>query len=192
MEELLARIKNCDICKDHLPHSPRPVVQASVHSRILIIGQAPGRRVQQSGIPWDDPSGDQLRSWLGIGKTEFYDPRIFALVPMGFCYPGKGASGDLAPRPECAPLWHEKLISSMPDIKLAILIGKYAQDYYLGTSKNVSLTERVKHFGTYLPAYFPLVHPSPRNKAWQKRNPWFVQEVIPFLQQSVKEIMKPV
>lgn len=177
-------------CRDHLPNAPRPVVQASENSKILIIGQAPGRKVQKSGIPWDDPSGDQLRTWLGVSKDQFYNEQLFALIPMGFCYPGKGTSGDLPPRPECAPLWHEKLLRSMPDVKLTILIGKYAQDYYLKTGKGVSLTDRVKNFNRYLPGFLPLVHPSPRNKAWHKKNPWFAQEVIPLLQKTVKETLE--
>ncbi|QEC52888.1 uracil-DNA glycosylase [Anseongella ginsenosidimutans] len=190
MKNLLNEIKSCMVCRDHLPNAPRPVVQVSENSKILIIGQAPGRKVQKSGIPWDDPSGDQLRTWLGVNKDQFYNEQLFALVPMGFCYPGKGTSGDLPPRPECAPLWHERLLRSMPNVKLTILIGKYAQDYYLVASKGVSLTDRVKNFNRYLPGYLPLVHPSPRNKAWHKKNPWFAQEVIPLLQKTVKETLE--
>ena len=178
------------VCKDHLPHVPNPVVQASRRSKIVLIGQAPGRKVQVSGIPWNDQSGDELRRWLGVDKDQFYDAQVFALVPMGFCYPGKGVSGDLPPRPECAPLWHKKLFSNMPEIRLTVLIGQYAQKYYLGDSKKASLTDTVKNFSIYLPAYLPLVHPSPRNKIWQKKNPWFTGEVIPVLQQKVGEIVK--
>lgn len=178
------------VCKDYLPHVPNPVVQASRRSKIVLIGQAPGRKVQESGIPWNDQSGDELRRWLGVDKDQFYDAQVFALVPMGFCYPGKGVSGDLPPRPECAPLWHKKLFSNMPEIRLTVLIGQYAQKYYLGDSKKASLTDTVKNFSIYLPAYLPLVHPSPRNKIWHKKNPWFAGEVIPVLQQKVGEIIK--
>lgn len=190
MKKLLSDIRGCMVCKDYLPHVPNPVVQASRRSKIVLIGQAPGRKVQESGIPWNDQSGDELRRWLGVDKDQFYDAQVFALVPMGFCYPGKGVSGDLPPRPECAPLWHKKLFSNMPEIRLTVLIGQYAQKYYLGDSKKASLTDTVKNFSIYLPAYLPLVHPSPRNKIWQKKNPWFTGEVIPVLQQKVGEIVK--
>jgi len=190
MKKLLNDIRGCMVCKDYLPHVPNPVVQASRRSKIVLIGQAPGRKVQESGIPWNDQSGDELRRWLGVDKDQFYDAQVFALVPMCFCYPGKGVSGDLPPRPECAPLWHKKLFSNMPEIRLTVLIGQYAQKYYLGDSKKASLTDTVKNFSIYLPAYLPLVHPSPRNKIWQKKNPWFTGEVIPVLQQKVGEIVK--
>lgn len=190
MEDLLAEIRKCVVCQRFLPNPPKPVIQASTHSKIIVIGQAPGRRVQNTGIPWDDPSGDQLRRWLGVSKTEFYDPELFALMPMGFCYPGKGVSGDLPPRRECAPLWHGKLFEKMLELKLSILIGKYAQDYYLGASKGITLTERVRKFHEYLPQFLPLVHPSPRNTAWQQRNPWFSEEVLPLLQKTVRDALK--
>lgn len=156
-------------------------MQASVHSKIVIIGQAPGQKVQDSGIPWDDASGNELRRWLGVTKEEFYNSKLFALVPMGFCFPGKGTSGDLPPRPECAPLWHHQLLSQMKEVKLIILIGQYAQKYYLGEKLKPTLTDTVKNFEEYLPAYLPLVHPSPRNRIWQKKNPWFESEVVPLL-----------
>lgn len=190
MEELLNQIRQCSVCLNFLPNPPRPIVQASSRSKIVIIGQAPGRRVQNTGIPWDDPSGDQLRKWLGVSKDQFYDPDLFALMPMGFCYPGKGVSGDLPPRRECAPLWHEKLLEKMPKVRLSILIGKYAQDYYLGASNRISLTERVRNFHQYLPRFLPLVHPSPRNIAWQQKNPWFSEEVLPLLQNTVRNALK--
>lgn len=176
------------VCKNYLPHLPKPVIQAGAASKIAIIGQAPGQKVQNSGIPWDDQSGNELRRWLGVNKEQFYNDRLFALIPMGFCYPGKGVSGDLPPRLECAPLWHERLLSAMPEIKLVILIGQYAQKYYLKDLKG-SLTERVKNFEDYLPAYLPLVHPSPRNKIWQKKNPWFELEIVPVLREMVNEII---
>src|SRR5690606_22620183 len=188
MKELIAEIRNCTACRMHLPHLPNPVIQVSPESKIAIIGQAPGRKVHESGIPWDDQSGRELRRWLGVDDEQFYNPAVFALVPMGFCYPGRGKSGDLPPRPECAPLWHAKLFAGMPNIELRILIGRYAQEYYLGKT-GASLTETVKRFADYLPTCLPLVHPSPRNKIWQKRNPWFEQQVIPMLQQRVRFVL---
>ena len=190
MKKLLTDIRACIVCAKHLPLGPRPVLQASAKSRVIIIGQAPGRIVHGTGIPWDDKSGDNLRAWLGVSKEQFYDPDLFALVPMGFCYPGKGRSGDLPPRPECAPLWHGKLMASMKQAKLAILIGQYAHARYLGDSTKPSLTETVKHFKDYLPRYFPLVHPSPRNNIWQAKNQWFGEEVLPVLRSSIEQTMK--
>lgn len=190
MDSLLKEINQCLVCKDHLPFQPRPVVQFSPKSRLLIIGQAPGFKVQQSGIPWDDKSGDNLQNWLGVDKTIFYDPELIALIPMGFCYPGKGSDGDLPPRSECAPLWHSKLIKKMPDIKLTILVGQYAQLYYLGAKAKNTLTETIQHFKTYLPSYLPLPHPSPRNNIWQARNPWFAKQVLPVLRKKTQDILK--
>jgi uracil-DNA glycosylase len=151
----------------------------------LIIGQAPGQKVQDSGIPWDDKSGDELRRWLNVTKDKFYDPKQFALMPMGLCYPGKGTSGDLPPRPECAPLWHGKVLAQMKNIKLTILIGQYAQKFYLGKDFNPSITENIKNFKKFLPTYLPLVHPSPRNRIWQKKNSWFEEKVVPELRAIV-------
>jgi uracil-DNA glycosylase len=187
MEQLLEEIRSCSVCLNYLPYSPKPIIQASKNARIVIIGQAPGQKVQNSGVPWDDRSGDELRRWLGVTREQFYDETLFALVPMGFCYPGKGVSGDLPPRPECAPLWHESLLNYMSEIKLIILVGKYAQNYYLKHSAKPSLTETVRSYLSYLPTYLPLVHPSPRNGIWQRKNPWFEIEVLPFLQQLVKK-----
>lgn len=186
MKALLKNIRACTVCEKFLPNKPRPILQSGTRSGILIIGQAPGSRVQSTGIPWDDLSGDELRRWLGVGKTEFYNSDLFALMPMGFCYPGKGASGDLPPRPECAPLWHQQLLSQMKNIKLTILIGQYAQKYYLGDQARPSVTENVLRYAEFLPRYLPLVHPSPRNKIWQKKNPWFEQELVPSLQKIVQ------
>jgi uracil-DNA glycosylase len=190
MKSLLNQIRQCEICKDVLPNKPRPILQASVESKILIIGQAPGQKVQDSGIPWDDKSGDELRRWLNVSKAMFYDAKIFALMPMGFCYPGKGKGGDLPPRPECAVAWHHKLLDKMPNVKLTLLIGQYAQKHYLGENFKPTLTENVKNFGDYLPSYLPLVHPSPRNRIWQKKNPWFETEVVPKLQKIVKDVLR--
>ena len=188
MEKLIHKICDCKVCSKFLPYPPRPVLQAGPSSQIIIIGQAPGQKVQNSGIPWDDQSGNELRRWLGVSKEQFYDKELFALMPMGFCYPGKGPSGDLPPRPECAPLWHNELLADMKHIKLTILIGQYAQKYYLREQFSNSLTENVKRFKEFLPHFLPLVHPSPRNKIWQKKNPWFELEVIPSLQYIVKQI----
>jgi uracil-DNA glycosylase len=187
MKKLLQEIRACAVCKEYLPNAPRPVLQAGVDAKIVIIGQAPGQKVQNSGIPWDDQSGNELRRWLGVTKEQFYDEIIFALVPMGFCYPGKGNRGDLPPRPECAPLWHDALLKKMKNINLIILIGQYSQKYYLGNKLKSSLTETVKNYKEYLPDFLPLVHPSPRNKIWQKKNAWFEVEVIPQLQKIVKK-----
>lgn len=187
MKKMLLEIRACTVCKKFLPNAPKPVLQAGIHSKIVIIGQAPGQKVQNSGIPWDDQSGNELRRWLGVTKEQFYDDTLFALVPMGFCYPGKGSSGDLPPRPECAPLWHGPLLHKMKNIKLIILIGQYAQKYYLSKKLKPTLTETVKNYKEYLPDLLPLVHPSPRNKIWQKKNPWFEAAVIPQLQKIINQ-----
>ena len=189
MQQLLSQIETCSVCKKFLPRGPRPVVQASSQSRILLIGQAPGRRVHESGIPWDDPSGDRLRRWLQVNKDTFYNPDHFALVPMGFCYPGTGKNGDLPPRPECAPLWHDALLQAMPHIEMTILIGLYAQKYYLKEKGYKTLTDNVRHLDEFLPNYWPVPHPSPRNIAWYKRNPWFEQDLLPALGHRVQEIL---
>jgi uracil-DNA glycosylase len=189
MKKLLEHIRSCDVCRIHLPYNPRPIIQASINSKILIIGQAPGQKVQDSGIPWDDLSGNELRRWLGITKEQFYNDKLFALMPMGFCYPGKTKTGDLPPRPECAPLWHQQVLSKLKRVELTILIGLYAQKYYLGTSFKPTLTENVKNYKEFLPKYLPLVHPSPRNKIWQKKNPWFEDNIVPTLQKIVKDII---
>ncbi|KAA3644422.1 MAG: uracil-DNA glycosylase family protein [Proteobacteria bacterium] len=185
MQSLLGQIRQCRVCEAYLPLGPRPVVQASSQSRILIIGQAPGSKVHKTGIPWNDPSGDELRRWLNIDRNIFYNPEMIAIVPMGFCYPGRGRSGDLPPRPECAPLWHAPLMALMPNLELILLIGQYAQNYYL-KDKPKTLTETVRNRQDYLPKYFPLPHPSPRNRYWRIQNPWFEAEVIPELRQCVR------
>lgn len=179
-------IDNCSLCADHLPLGPRPVVQASSTARLLIIGQAPGRKVHETGIPWNDASGAQLRNWLGMSPDEFYDAGRVAIMPMGFCYPGKGNSGDLPPRPECAPTWHARLLEFMTEIRLTLLIGSYAQRHYLQLPKGVTLTATVARYADFLPRYFPLPHPSPRNRFWQSRNPWFDEQVLPELRKQVR------
>lgn len=156
----------------------------------MIIGQAPGSVVHQTGIPWDDASGKRLRNWLGVDQDLFYDPDLFAIVPMGFCYPGKGKTGDLPPRKECAPQWHQPLWHHLKNIQLTLLIGSYAQGYYLKNTQKETLTETVKNFKNYLPTYLPLPHPSPRNNIWMKRNEWFERDLVPVLQSTIKEILK--
>jgi uracil-DNA glycosylase len=189
MKKLLEEISGCTTCKKHLPFKPSPVLQAGPGAKIIIIGQAPGLKVQQSGKPWDDASGKKLREWLGTDEKIFYDPQKIALVPMGFCYPGKGISGDLPPRPECAPQWHQRLMSSMKKTELIILIGQYSQHYYLGNLAKENLTATVRAFRNFLPQYFPLPHPSPRNRFWLVKNKWFEKETIPLLQKKIKEIL---
>lgn len=167
---------------------PRPVVSAHPSSKILVIGQAPGTKVHESGIPWDDASGERLRMWMDVDKDEFYNVERFAIVPMAFCYPGKGKSGDLPPRAECAPQWHDRLISELTELKLTILIGQYAQAYYLPDNPYRTLTETVKNTRDFLPRFFCLPHPSPRNNIWLKKNPWFESEIIPLLRERIHEI----
>lgn len=185
--QLIAEIAQCQICAQHLEHGCRPVVQAHPDAKVLIIGQAPGLKVHQSGVPFNDASGERLRRWMGIDKSRFYDPQFLAIMPMGFCYPGKGKSGDLPPRKECAPQWHEQLLDQLPNIELILLIGQYAQDYYL-TNKPKTLTETVQAWQQYQPKYLPLPHPSPRNNIWLKKNPWFEQQLIPHLQRLIAKL----
>lgn len=189
MDKLLIEIRKCTACKDYLPNEPKPIIQASTSSKIIIIGQAPGQKVQKSGIPWDDASGENLRSWLGVDKSVFYNDKIFALVPMGFCYPGTGISGDLPPRKECAELWHRQVMNQLKNVQLTLLIGQYSQNYYLGVIAKKNLTETVRSYKEYLPTYLPLPHPSPRNNIWQKKNTWFADKLIPLLQEKVTNIV---
>lgn len=190
MHKLLTEIRGCEVCKAHLPLGPRPIIAAHPNAKIAIIGQAPGTKVHTTGVPWDDPSGKQLRKWLGVTDEVFYDETKMALIPMGFCYPGKGKSGDLPPRTECAPLWHEPLFNAMSELELVILIGMYSQKYYLGKAAKNTLTETVKSYKLYLPKYFPLPHPSPRNRFWLSKNPWFEDGVILDLKIRVDDILK--
>ena len=188
MEALKKEITACRTCEPFLEAGCRPVVAFSKSSKVIIIGQAPGRRVHRSGIPWDDKSGENLRSWLGVDRDTFYDPDIFAIVPMGFCYPGTGKSGDLPPRKECAPQWHSRILEGLQEVQLKLLIGQYAQRQYLGEQRKKNLTETVRHFEDYLPQYFPLPHPSPRNNIWKRKNPWFEAELLPILKQSIRPL----
>lgn len=187
MKALLERIRGCGTCAAHLPHGPRPIIQADPAARVLIVGQAPGSRVHKSGVPWADASGKQLRTWLGVEEAAFYDACRFALLPMGFCYPGKGKSGDLPPRPECAPLWHARVLHRLPQIQLTLLMGHYAQRYYLGAASGATLTDTVRSFRAHLPRVLPLPHPSPRNRFWTAKNPWFETDLIPVLRKRVRE-----
>lgn len=184
---LNAEIAACIHCAPNLPLGPRPVVQFGIAPRILIIGQAPGTKVHASGIPWDDQSGARLREWLDISPQNFYNPEKVAIMPMAFCYPGKGKGGDLPPRPECAPLWHDKILAQLPPDRLTLLVGSYAQTHYLPRTLHRSLTEKVEAFDTFLPKFFPLPHPSWRSVSWMNRNPWFVSKVLPVLRDMVKE-----
>ena len=184
-----AEVANCTICADQLPLGPRPVVSIHSQSKILIIGQAPGRKVHESGIPWDDASGKRLRQWLGVDEKTFYDPRNFGILPMGFCFPGTGKSGDLPPRPECAPQWHHTLLKMMPQVRLTLLFGQYAQKYYLGDRRAKNLTETVRQWKQYLPEYLPMPHPSPRNQIWLRKHPWFQEEVLPHLSSTVRQLI---
>ena len=188
MKELLDKIRDCRICESHLTDGVRPVLTAHSDAKVIIIGQAPGIKVHQSGIPWDDQSGIRLRDWLGVNTSIFYDEKKIALVPMGFCYPGKGKTGDLPPRKECAPQWHTPLFKKLTNAQLVILIGKYAQDYYLNDTAKRTLTETVMNFDQYLPDFFVLPHPSPRNNIWMKKNPWFEKALIPKLRELIKDL----
>ncbi len=189
MQELLRQIRQCQICAEHLALGPRPILSADPTSKIVIIGQAPGSIVHETGVPWDDKSGQNLRKWLGIDEATFYNPKQIAIIPMGFCYPGKGKSGDLPPRKECAPQWHEALLKALPQVQLTLLIGKYAQDYYLKGRQEKNLTETVRNYQQYLPEFFVLPHPSPRNNIWQAKNRWFPEAVLPELKERVQQIL---
>jgi uracil-DNA glycosylase len=189
LDALLAQVRACRACEADLPLGPRPVVQAAAPARILIVGQAPGTRVHASGIPWDDPSGDRLREWMGIDKDVFYDPARIAIIPMGLCYPGRGASGDLPPRKECAPLWMDALLACLPDIELTLLVGQYAQRRFLGAAAGGGVTPTVAGFASHGPRYLPLPHPSPRNQGWFKHNDWFASALLPVLRQRVAAVL---
>ena len=187
--KLVKEIESCTHCKDLLPHHPRPIISFSPQSKIIIIGQAPGVKVHQSGVPWDDASGERLRQWLNVSAEQFYDNRIFGIIPMGFCYPGKGKSGDLPPRPECAQLWMDKVLKKLQNVELIILIGQYSQKYFLKKQLKSNLTNTVKSWKEYLPQYVVLPHPSPRNNIWLKKNDWFDKKVIPDLQKRIQDII---
>ncbi len=189
LNSLLEAVRACRACAAYLPHGPRPIVQAGAKARLLVIGQAPGARVHASGIPWDDLSGERLRDWMGIGKPTFYDPQQVAIIPMGYCYPGKGPSGDLPPRKECADLWLDRLLASLPNIELTLLIGQYAQRHFLGKRAAGGVGKTVSAHAQFAPRMIPLPHPSPRNIAWFLRNPWFEAELLPNLRHQVRRVL---
>lgn len=190
LARLLSDIRSCRLCADHLPLGPRPVLRASTTARVMIVGQAPGTRVHATGIPWNDRSGDRLRQWLAIDKGVFYDESRIAIAPMGLCYPGAGRNGgDAPPRPECAPLWHDRLRALLPNVELTILAGGYGQARYLGDRRGATMTETVARWRDHLPAFFPTPHPSWRNTGWLKRNPWFEAEAVPALRRRLHALL---
>ncbi len=185
---LLTEVRACTICDAHLPLGPRPVLQLHPKARILIAGQAPGKKVHESGVPFDDASGNRLREWMGVSREAFYDPQQIAILPMGFCYPGSGKSGDLPPRPECAPAWREQLLGKMRHVEITLVLGAYAQAYHFGDAKG-SLTDLVRSWRDFWPNLLPLPHPSPRNNIWLRRNPWFEAEVLPSLRKRISQVL---
>lgn len=186
---LVDAVRSCDLCAAHLPHGPNPIIQIDPRARILIAGQAPGRKVHESGIPFNDASGERLRDWMGVTRAAFYDARRIAILPMGFCYPGTGKSGDLAPRPECAAHWRQALLEQLTEVQLTLVIGQYALAYHL-PQRPATLTDTVKAWREYFPAVLPLPHPSPRNNIWLRRNTWFEEDVVPALRQRVQQVLK--
>jgi uracil-DNA glycosylase len=186
IKAILPEIRSCTVCATHLPYAPRPVVQIDASAKIIIIGQAPGSRVHESGVPWQDQSGERLREWTRISGKTFYQPAQVALMPMGFCYPGAENGADLPPRPECAPLWHARLLPLLPKVRLTLLVGVHAQSYYLRDAAKPTMTETVRGFAAYGPALFPLPHPSWRSTGWMRRNPWFEADVLPVLRKRVR------
>ena len=188
LRSLIKEARACRVCAPHLPLGPKPVFLVGAGARLMIVGQAPGRRVHQTGIPWNDPSGDLLRAWLRMDLAQFYDTRRIAILPTGLCYPGSGKRGDLPPRPECAPLWHPRFRAALPGIRLTLLVGMHAQAYYLGKRRKKTMAQTVRAFRDYLPEFFPLPHPSPRNRLWMNSNPWFAKEVVPALRRRVRAL----
>jgi uracil-DNA glycosylase len=189
LDTLLTEIRACRICEASLPLEPKPILRAHANARLLVVGQAPGTLVHGSGIPWSDASGMRLRGWLGLDRDGFYNENNIAIVPMGFCYPGRGVSGDLPPRPECSRTWHHRLLPLLPNIQLVLAIGQYAQVYFLADKRKKTLTETVKAWQEYAPGIFPLPHPSPRNIGWFRHNPWFDDETVPALRKQVAEVL---
>jgi uracil-DNA glycosylase len=189
LESLLIAVRGCRACDAHLPLGPRPVLGAAETARILIVGQAPRLRVHTTGIPWDDRSGERLRGWMGVGKEVFYDESSIAIIPMGYCYPGRGRGGDMPPRHECAQLWLDQLLAKIPQIELTLLIGQHAQRHYLASRRKSSLAETTKAWREYAPRYFPRPHPSPRNTPWLQRNPWFELQLVPELRLRIAALL---
>ncbi|MBK9237833.1 MAG: uracil-DNA glycosylase family protein [Rhodoferax sp.] len=188
LDAVLAEVRACRLCAPHLPLGPRPVLVAHREARILVVGQAPGTKVHASGVPFDDASGERLRDWMGMDRSTFYDPLRVVFLPMGFCYPGRGTSGDLPPRPECAIAWRAKLLAQLPRVELTLLVGQYAQAWHLGAQRQSTLTETVRCWRDYGPHQIPLPHPSPRNNIWLARNPWFEQEVVPMVRERIEAL----
>ena len=186
LADTVAAIRSCRVCEPELPLGPNPIVQAAPEARIALVSQAPGRIAHVKSVPYRDPSGRRLREWLGVTEGEFYESGRFVIMPMGFCYPGKKGGGDAPPRPECAPLWHDRLWAALPPLALKVLIGGYAQRAYLGKRRHRTLTATVEHFEDYLPEFLPIPHPSPLNNLWLRRNPWFEESVVPRLQAIVR------
>ena len=191
LDALLVAVRNCRACEVHFPLGPRPVLRAAGAARILIVGQAPGVRAHTTGIPWDDPSGERLRGWMGVDKDVFYDESRIAIIPMGYCYPGRGSGGDKPPRRECADLWLDQLLGWLPRIELTLLIGQYAQRHFLGRRRKPSLAETAKAWREYAPQYIPLPHPSPRNQPWFKRHRWFARQLLPELRVRIRALSGP-
>jgi len=188
LDLLLAEVRACRHCAAELPCEPRPVLRAGAGARLLIVGQAPGTRVHETGIPWNDPSGDRLREWIKLDREQFYDEERIAIIPMGYCYPGRGRSGDLPPRRECAELWLPRLLAHLPKLELTLLVGQYAHAHYLGERRKETLTETVRAWREYLPRFIPLPHPSPRNNIWLRRNDWFERDVVPAMRRRCRQI----
>lgn len=186
---LLKAVRACRVCEAHLPLGPRPVLQAGAGARVLIVGQAPGARVHASGVPWDDASGEKLRGWMCVDKVTFYDASQIAIIPMGYCYPGRGRGGDLPPRRECADLWLDGLLQKLPNIELTLLIGLHAQRHFLGARRQSTLTETVRQWQAYAPQYIPLPHPSPRNTPWFQAHLWFELDLVPLLRSRVQQLL---
>ena len=190
LERLLSDVRACTVCAEHLPLGPLPVVRGSISARIMILSQAPGTAVHKTGLSFNDPSGDRLRGWLDVDRDTFYDEQRFAMLPMGFCYPGRfERGGDRPPRPECAPLWHDRVRDAMPSVELHIVVGSYAINQYLASKPKRSMTETVRAWRDYLPDYLPLPHPSWRTTAWERKNPWFMAEVVPELRARVQVLL---
>lgn len=189
LDKLITEIQACERCRLHLPLGPRPVVQLGASARLLITGQAPGTRVHATGVPWNDASGERLRAWMNLDREAFYDASRIAIMPMGFCYPGRDKGGDLPPRPECAPLWHARVRAALPRVELTLLIGRYAQAHYLGIGRQTTLEQTVRNYREHLArGFFPLPHPSPRNTLWLRRRPWFESEVLPALRTQLQAL----
>ena len=190
-DELVKRIRACTLCQAHLPLGPRPVFQAHPKARILVVGQAPGTAVHATGIPFNDPSGERLRNWMGISRDTFYDPTQIAIVPMGFCYPGRGKGGDLPPRPECAPAWRNLLLGHLDNIQLTIAVGRYAIDWHLKPTSGRTLGDIVAHWRSHWPQIVPLPHPSPRNILWLRKHPSVEADILPALRSQIRTLLSP-